>query len=153
MVRNTAPGAQDANGECAARVGALLPDDRRAHPPAINRMAQNQKHARSKSCLPKQQCPTPGREHARRPFPPGDRGLHGSMKARRQVGARYVARARGAFGFADAKGTRNGASLGRAVRRGANVAQHGQGLPGDSTDRARLQPFLKNAKTMQELEA
>jgi hypothetical protein len=38
------------------------------------------------------------------------------MKARRQVGARYVARARGAFGFADAKGARNGASLGRAVR-------------------------------------
>ena len=67
------------------------------------------------------------------------------MKARRQVGARYVARARGAFGFADAKGTRNGASLGRAVRRGANVAQHGQGLPEDSTVPARLKPVLKMA--------
>ena len=75
------------------------------------------------------------------------------MKARRQVGARYVARARGAFGFADAKGTRNGASLGRAVRRGANVAQHGQSLPEDSTVRARLQPILRNVKTMQELQA
>ena len=67
------------------------------------------------------------------------------MKARRQVGARYVARARGAFGFADAKGTRNGASLGRAVRRGANVAQQGQGLPEDSTAPARLKPVLKLA--------
>lgn len=41
-------------------------------------------------------------------------------KQRRQVGARYVARARGAFGFAGAKRTRNGASLGRAVPREAN---------------------------------
>ena len=75
------------------------------------------------------------------------------MKARRQVGARYVARARGAFGFADAKGTRNGASLARAVRREANVAQHGQTLPENSTVRARLQPILRNAETMQELRA
>ena len=67
------------------------------------------------------------------------------MKARRQVGARYVARARGAFGFADAKGTRNGTSLGRAARRGANVAQHGQGLPEDSIASARLKPVLKMA--------
>ena len=75
------------------------------------------------------------------------------MKARRQVGARYVARARGTFGFAGAKGTRNGASLGRPVRRGANVAQQGQGLPGNSTVPARLQPVLQNAKNMQELQA
>ena len=75
------------------------------------------------------------------------------MKARRQVGARYVARARGAFGFADAKGTRNGASLGRAARREANVAQHEQTLPENSTVRARLEPILRNAKTMQELQA
>ena len=75
------------------------------------------------------------------------------MKARRQVGARYVARARGAFGFADAKGTRNGASLGRAVRREANVAQHGLTLPENSTVRVRLQPILRNAKAMQELQA
>lgn len=75
------------------------------------------------------------------------------MKARRQVGARYVARARGAFGFADAKGTRNGAGLGRPVRREANVAQHGQTLPENSTVRARLEPILRNAKTMQELQA
>ena len=75
------------------------------------------------------------------------------MKARRQVGARYVARARGAFGFAEAKGTRNGASLGRAVRREANVAQHDQSLPENCTVRARLQPILKDAKTMQELQA
>ena len=67
------------------------------------------------------------------------------MKARRQVGARYVARARGAFGFAEAKGTRNGASLRRTVRRGANVAQYGQGLPEDSTVPARLKPVLKMA--------
>jgi hypothetical protein len=67
------------------------------------------------------------------------------MKARRQVGARYVARARGVFGFADAKGTRNGASLGRAVRRGANVAQHEQGLAEDNTVPARLKPVLKMA--------
>ena len=75
------------------------------------------------------------------------------MKARRQVGARYVARARGAFGFADAKGTRNGASLGRAAQREANVAQHEQSLPENCTVRARLQPILKDAKTMQELQA
>lgn len=72
---------------------------------------------------------------------------------RRQVGARFVARARGAFGFTEAKGTRNGASLGRAAQRGANVAQHGQSLPENSTVPARLQPVLQNAKTMQELEA
>ena len=66
---------------------------------------------------------------------------------------RYVARARGAFGFAGAKGTRNGASLGRAVRREANVAQHGLTLPENSTVRVRLQPILRNAKTMQELQA
>ena len=75
------------------------------------------------------------------------------MKARRQVGARYVARARGAFGFAEAKGTRNGASLGRAVRREANVAQHELTLPENTRVRARLQPILKEAKTMQELQA
>ena len=75
------------------------------------------------------------------------------MKARRQVGARYVARARGAFGFADAKGTRNGATLGRAARREANVAQQGQSLPENNTVPARLQPVLQNAKTMQELQA
>ena len=72
---------------------------------------------------------------------------------RRQVGARYVARARGAFGFAGATGTRNGATLGRAVRRDTNVAQHGQSMPENSTVRARLQPVLKAAKTMQELQA
>ena len=75
------------------------------------------------------------------------------MKARRQVGARYVARARGAFGFADAKGTRNGASLGRAARREANVAKDRRTLPEKSTVRARLEPILRNAKTMQELQA
>jgi hypothetical protein len=75
------------------------------------------------------------------------------MKARRQVGARYVARARGAFGFADAKGKRNGASLGRAARREASVAQHGQTLPENSTVRTRLEPILRNAKPMQELQA
>jgi hypothetical protein len=75
------------------------------------------------------------------------------MKARRQVGARYVARARGAFGFADAKGARNGASLGGTVRREANVAQQGQTLPENITVRSRLQPILRNAKTMQELQA
>ena len=75
------------------------------------------------------------------------------MKARRQVGARYVARARGAFGFAGAKGTRNGASLEHAVLREPNVAQHGQTLPENSAVRARLQPILRNAKTMQELQA
>ena len=75
------------------------------------------------------------------------------MKARRQVGARYVARARGAFGFAGAKGTRNGASLGRGVPREADAGQHGQTLPENGTVRARLQPILRNAKTMQELQA
>ena len=75
------------------------------------------------------------------------------MKARRQVGARYVARARGAFGFAEAKGTRDGASLGRVVRREANVSQHGQSLPENSTVHARLQPILRNAETMRELPA
>ena len=67
------------------------------------------------------------------------------MKARRQVGARYVARARGAFGFADAQGTRNGASLGRADEFSATVAQHGEGLTEDSTVPARLKPVLKMA--------
>ena len=47
---------------------------------------------------------------------------------RRQVGARFVARARGAFGFDCANGTRNGATLGRTPRRGPNVAQHGPTL-------------------------
>jgi hypothetical protein len=75
------------------------------------------------------------------------------MKARRQVGARYVARARGAFGFVEAKGTRNGAGLEHAVRREANVAQRGQTLPENNPVRARLQPILKEAKTMQELQA
>ncbi len=73
------------------------------------------------------------------------------MKARRQVGARYVARARGAFGFSVAKSTRNGASIGRAVPREANVAQPGQTLPENNTVRARVQPILRSAKTMQEL--
>ena len=75
------------------------------------------------------------------------------MKDRRQVGARYVARARGAFGFADAKATRNGASLGRAARREANVAQDGRTLPENSMVHARLEPILRNAKAMQELQA
>ena len=75
------------------------------------------------------------------------------MKARRQVGARYVARARGAFGFADAKGTRNGAGLEHAARPEANVAQRGRTLPENNTVRARLEPILRNAKTMQELQA
>ena len=75
------------------------------------------------------------------------------MKARRQVGARYVARARGAFGFAEAKGTRNSDSLGRAARRGAIVAQQGHSLPENSTVPARFQPVLQNEKTMQELQA
>jgi len=47
---------------------------------------------------------------------------------RRQVGARFVARARGAFGFARSPAnncTRNSATLGSAARRGANVAQNG----------------------------
>ena len=47
------------------------------------------------------------------------------MKSRRQVGARYVARARGAFGFARSTTARNSASLGYPARRGSNVAQHG----------------------------
>jgi len=72
---------------------------------------------------------------------------------RRQVGARFVARARGAFGFAEAKGTRNGAGLEHAVRPDANVGQRGQTLPENNTVRARLQPILRNAKTMQELQA
>lgn len=67
------------------------------------------------------------------------------MKARRQVGARYVARVRGAFGFAEAKGTRNDASLGHSVRHGANVAQHGQTLPENNTAPGRLKPVLKLA--------
>jgi hypothetical protein len=67
------------------------------------------------------------------------------MKARRQIGGRYIARARGAFGFAEAKGTRNGASLGHAARRGPNVAQHGQTLPENDTVPARLKPVLKLA--------
>ena len=65
------------------------------------------------------------------------------MKARRQVGARYVARARGAFGFAEGKGTRNGAGVGRAVRREANVAQHGLSLTDNGRVPARLRPILK----------
>ncbi len=44
---------------------------------------------------------------------------------RRQVGARFVARARGAFGFARSTTARNSASLGCPARRGPNVAQHG----------------------------
>jgi hypothetical protein len=67
------------------------------------------------------------------------------MKARRQVGARYVARVRGAFGFAKAKGTRNGASLGHPLRRGANVAQHGQSVTDDGSIPARSRPVLKPA--------
>ena len=47
---------------------------------------------------------------------------------RRQVGARFVARARGAFGFASSTTARNSASLGCPVRRGPNVAQHEQDL-------------------------
>ena len=50
------------------------------------------------------------------------------MKSRRQVGARYVARARGAFGFARSPAnncTRDSATLGHPPRRGPNVAQHG----------------------------
>jgi len=50
---------------------------------------------------------------------------------RRQVGARFVARARGAFGFArlsPKNSARNSASLGQATGRRANVAQHGQDL-------------------------
>ncbi len=66
-------------------------------------------------------------------------------KQRRQVGARYVARARGAFGFAGAKGTGNGASLGRAAQRGPNVAQHGQDVTEYDKAPARLRPALKPA--------
>lgn len=44
---------------------------------------------------------------------------------RRQVGARFVARARGAFGFGGGKGARNGATLGCPPRRGANLVQPG----------------------------
>jgi hypothetical protein len=44
---------------------------------------------------------------------------------RRQVGARFVARARGAFGFARSTTARNSASLGCPARRGPNVAQDG----------------------------
>jgi hypothetical protein len=65
------------------------------------------------------------------------------MKARRQVGARYVARARGAFGFAEAKGTRNGASLSLALRYEANVAQHELSLTDNGRVPARLRPVLK----------
>jgi hypothetical protein len=53
------------------------------------------------------------------------------MKDRRQVGGRYLARARGAFGFARlaiASSTRNSADIGRAARRGPNVTQYGQDL-------------------------
>jgi hypothetical protein len=39
------------------------------------------------------------------------------------------------------------------VPREANVAQHDQSLPENCTVRARLQPILKDAKTMQELQA
>ena len=44
---------------------------------------------------------------------------------RRQVGARFVAHARGAFGFARSTTARNSASLGYQARGGPNVAQHG----------------------------
>jgi hypothetical protein len=99
------------------------------------------------SCLPERQCLTPVVSMRARPSLQAIRGLHGPMKARRQVGVRYVARARGAFGFARAKGTRNGASHGRPSRRGANVAQHGQSLPENNTAPARLKPVLKLATT------
>ncbi len=67
------------------------------------------------------------------------------MKGRRQVGARFVARARGAFGFAVAKGTGNGASLGPAVRRGPDVAQHGLSLTDNGRVPVRLKPALRVA--------
>jgi hypothetical protein len=49
---------------------------------------------------------------------------------RRQVGARFVTRARGAFGFGGVKGTRKRARC--PVRRGPNVAQHGPNLTGNA---------------------
>jgi hypothetical protein len=55
MVWIDAARSKDVAGEQGTRVGALLPDNRRAHPPAINRMAQNQKHSWSVWCLPKHQ--------------------------------------------------------------------------------------------------
>jgi hypothetical protein len=54
------------------------------------------------------------------------------MKTRRQIGARYLARARGAFSWARlvaGSNTGNSASFGCARRRGPDVAQHGQDLP------------------------
>lgn len=41
-------------------MGGLLPDDRSAHHPAVNRMGQDQNNGRAMSCLPKHQCVTPG---------------------------------------------------------------------------------------------
>jgi len=70
------------------------------------------------------------------------------MKARRQIGGRYLARARGAFRsarLAAASSTGNSASLGRPARRGPNVAQHGPSLTGNGRVPARLQPVLKVA--------
>jgi len=70
------------------------------------------------------------------------------MKARRQVGGRFLARARGAFSsarLAAASRTGNSASLGRPARRGPSVAQHGPSLTGNGRVPARLQPVLKLA--------
>jgi hypothetical protein len=39
------------------------------------------------------------------------------------------------------------------VRPDANVGQRGQTLPENNTVRARLQPILRNAKIMQELQS
>jgi hypothetical protein len=61
---------------------------------------------------------------------------------RRQVGARFVARARGAFGFAGPKAARNGGSLGQPARRGPKLAQHGPSVT-DRVDAERAQPTLQ----------
>jgi hypothetical protein len=63
---------------------------------------------------------------------------------RRQVGARFVARARGAFGFAGVKGTRNGAGLRQTARRGPNVTQHGPSVT-NSVDAERTQTLVQLA--------
>ena len=63
---------------------------------------------------------------------------------RRQVGARFVARARGAFGFASSTTARNSASLRYSARRGANVAQHGPTVT-ENIDAECAQTFVQVA--------
>ena len=60
MVRINAARPKDAAGEQAETLGAVLPDDRGAHYPAIDRMAPNEEYRQSMSRLPRHQCPAPG---------------------------------------------------------------------------------------------